>query len=46
MRNLSSTQPLNKNYSWMQLIPNKGETEEVGKATYNGIIFPHSDINN
>lgn len=25
----------------MQLIPNKGETEEVGKVTYNEILFPH-----
>ena len=41
MRNLSSTQPLNKNCSWAQRIPSKGETEEVAGVTYSGIICPH-----
>lgn len=41
LRNLSSTQPQNKNYFWMQVFPNKRETEEIRKVTYNSIIFPH-----
>lgn len=30
----------------MQVFPNKGETEEMRKVTYNKIIFLTSDANN